>query len=96
MVLSCKYSRTVKFLNFWTLDNFAVIYLKFKQRVNLRVFHQKDANEIANNADPDQIAPCSSRSSLIWVYTVCPDLFVPKLWIIMVIFFLNFWTPLKL
>ena len=24
---------------------------------NLRVFHQKDANEIANSEDPDQTAP---------------------------------------
>ena len=49
---------TVKFLNFWTPENFAVIYLKFKQRgQNLRVFRQKDANGIANSVDPDQTAP---------------------------------------
>ena len=58
MVLSCKYSRTVKFLNFRTLDNFAVIYPKIQtKRLNLRVFHQKDVNGIANSADPDQTAP---------------------------------------
>ena len=27
------------------------------KRPNLRVFHQKDANEIANSEDPDQTAP---------------------------------------
>ena len=27
------------------------------KRPNLRVFHQKDANGIANNEDPDQTAP---------------------------------------
>ena len=32
---------TVKFLNFRTPEIFAVIYLKFKQRQNLRVFRQK-------------------------------------------------------
>ena len=40
---------TVKFLNFQTPENFAVIYLKLKKRPNLRVFHQKDANGIANS-----------------------------------------------
>ena len=49
---------TVKFLNFGTPEIFAVIYLKFKQRrPNLWVFHQKDANGIANSGDPDQTAP---------------------------------------
>ena len=42
---------TVKFLNFRTQENFAVIYLKL--RPNLRVFHHKYANEIANSEDPD-------------------------------------------
>ena len=28
-----------------------------KKRPNLRVFHQKDANGIANSEDPDQTAP---------------------------------------
>ena len=49
--------RTVKFLNFQTPENFAVINLKFKQRQNLRVFCQKDANGKANSEDPDQNAP---------------------------------------
>ena len=49
---------TVKFLNFQTSKNFAVIYLKLKQRgPNIRVFSQKDANGIANSEDPDQTAP---------------------------------------
>ena len=51
------------------------------------VFRQKDANGIANSEDPDQTAPrirlllesdCSSRSSLICVCTVCPDLHLSK------------------
>ena len=43
---------------------------------------QKVAHGMANSVDPDQTAPrsdCSSRSSLIWVYTVCLDLSVRKL-----------------
>ena len=36
----------------------------------------KDAEGTANSVDPDQI--CSSRSSLILVCTVCPDLSVWK------------------
>ena len=57
VLLKCFWS-TVQFLNFQTSENFAVIYLKFKQRAqNLRVFCQKDANEIANSEDPDQTAP---------------------------------------
>ena len=39
--------------------------------------HPKDAEGIANSVDPDQTAP--SRSSLIWVCTVCPDPPVRKL-----------------
>ena len=31
----------------------------------------KDADGMANSVDPHQTAP---RSSLIWVYTVCPNL----------------------
>ena len=59
-----------------------------EKRPNLRVFCQKDADGIANSEDPDQTAPrsdCSSRSSLFWVCTVCPDLSVRKLWIITVL-----------
>ena len=40
-----------------------------------------DADGMANSADPDQTAP---RNSLIWVYTVCPDLSVQKLRIVTV------------
>ena len=47
--------------------------------------HPKDADGIAKQCRPKQCRP-SSRSSLIWVYTVCPDLPVPKLRIIMVAF----------
>ena len=50
------------------------------KRPNLKVFHQKDVNRIANSEDPDQ-----SRSSLIWVCTVCPDLSVRKVRIITVV-----------
>ena len=49
-----KLLNTVKFLNFRKPENFAVIYLKFKQRPNLMVFCQKEANGIANIEDPDQ------------------------------------------
>ena len=54
--LSLKIGATVKFLNFRTPENFAVIYLNFKQRQNLSAFRQKDANGIANSEDPDQTA----------------------------------------
>ena len=48
----------VKFLNFRIPENFAVIYLKFKQkRPNLRIFNQEDSNGIANSEDTDQTAP---------------------------------------
>ena len=50
---------TVKFLNFRTPENFAIINLKFKQRSQTfyMVFRQKDVNGIANSEDPDQTAP---------------------------------------
>ena len=51
---------TVKFLNFWTPENFAVIYmyLKFKQRgQTLRYFVKKDTNVTVNSEDPDQTVP---------------------------------------
>ena len=67
---SCSLHGTVKFLNFWTPENFAVIYLKFKQRGKTWVFCQNGANGIANSED---------RSCLIWVCTICPHLSVPKL-----------------
>ena len=73
---------TVKVLNFQTPTMFAVITLKFKQR-DLPKFRNlsKSADRMANSVDPDQTAPLgllSSRSSLIWVYTVCQGLSVQK------------------
>ena len=38
---------------FWDARNFAVNYLKFKQRPNLKVFFQKHAHGIAISEDPD-------------------------------------------
>ena len=52
---------TVKFLNFKTPENFAVIYLKFKQRgKTLGYFVKKNANGKAISEDPDQTAPLGS------------------------------------
>ena len=48
---------TIKFLNFETSENFAVVYLILKKRPNPRIFHQKDANGIGNSEDPNQTAP---------------------------------------
>ena len=46
---------TVKFLNFQTPENFAVIHLKLIQRGQiLGYFIKKDANGIVNSEDPDQ------------------------------------------
>ena len=59
----------------------AVIILKFEQ---CGFYHKemslKDAERMANSVDPNQTVfrDCSSRCSLIWVYTVCPDLSVQK------------------
>ena len=65
---------TVKFLNFWMPENFAVIYLKFKQRSpNLRVFCQNDANGIANSDDPDQTAPLSDLGLYCLPRPICPN-----------------------
>ena len=48
----------INFLNFWMLENFVVKNNKIQtKRPNLRVFHQKDANGIANSEDPDQTTP---------------------------------------
>ena len=55
----------VKFLIFRTPENFAVIYLKFKQRPKLRVFYQNDANGLANSEDPDQTAPRSGTALFV-------------------------------
>ena len=49
---------TVKFQNFRTPENFAVLLSKIQtKRPNLRVFCQKGGNGIANSEDPDQTAP---------------------------------------
>ena len=51
-------ANTVKFLNFGTPENFATIYLKFKQKSQIKgYFVKKYANEIANSVDSDQTAP---------------------------------------
>ena len=47
---------TIKFLNFGTLEYFAVIYLKLKKEAKSWVFRQKDAFGIANSEDPDLTA----------------------------------------
>ena len=47
---------TINFLNFWMLENFDLPKIQTK-RPNLRVFHQKGANDIANKEDPDRTAP---------------------------------------
>ena len=39
-----------------------------------RVIHPKDTDGITNSVDPDQ-----TWNSLIWIFTVCPDLSVSKL-----------------
>ena len=36
---------------------------------NLRVFHQKDANGIANSEDPDQTVPLGAVRSALFVQT---------------------------
>ena len=61
-ILETVLQTTVKFLNFRTPENFAVIYLKFKQRPNFMVFCPKDANEIANGEDPDLGLHCLPRA----------------------------------
>ena len=49
---------TVKFLNFQTPKNFAVILPKIQtNRPKFRVFYQNDAIRIANSEDPDQTNP---------------------------------------
>ena len=80
---------TVKILNIRTPQKICCNHPKIWTRwLYQRVMHPKDAVGIANSVDPDQTAPrrsdCSSRSSLIWVCTVCPDLSVRKLRIITV------------
>ena len=43
--------------NFWTPENFAIIYLNQEKRPNFCIFCKKDANGIVNSEDPDQTAP---------------------------------------
>ena len=53
--LTASYRKVPKFLE---QENFAILYLKFKKRgQTFLVFHQKDANGIANREGPDQTAP---------------------------------------
>ena len=66
-----EYCKVPKILD--TRNFFAVIYLKCKQRGQTLGFHQKDANGIAKSENPAQ------TDCLIWVYTVCPGLYVRKL-----------------
>ena len=47
------YLSTIKILNIWTPQKFAVITLKFEQNS----FTEEDAARIANSVDPDQTAP---------------------------------------
>ena len=50
-------AKTLLLLNFQTPENCAITYLKFKQRGQIKVLRQKDANGIVNSEDPDQTAP---------------------------------------
>ena len=55
---------TVKFLNFQTQENFALIILKLeKRRFYHRVIDPKDADSIANSEDPVQTAPLGAVRS---------------------------------
>ena len=71
---------------FWDATNLCCYLPKIQtKKPNLTAFCQNDANGLANSEDPDQTAlNCSSRSSLIWICTVCSDLPVPKLRVITV------------
>ena len=51
---------TVKFLNFLTPENFAVIQTRGQTS---SVFRQKDTDGIANSGDPDQTAPLGAVRS---------------------------------
>ena len=67
---------------FWDAQNLCCNLPKIQSKSpNIRVFRQKDANGIANSEDPYQTAPTGC--------TVCPDLSVQKLRIIMLTFTLN-------
>ena len=75
---------TIKFLNFGTPEIFAVIYLKFKQRGQTSGYFVKCKWSKWNSKQWRPWSDCSSRSSLIWVCTVCPYLSVRKLRVITV------------
>ena len=60
----------VKILKIWTQEKIAVIILKFEQNC----FTTEKWVQKSNSVDPDQCG-----SSLIRVYTVCPDLTVRNL-----------------
>ena len=53
---------------------------KYPEMFCYRVMGPKVADGMANSVDPDE------RSSLIWVYTVCPDVSVRKVRIIMIVY----------
>ena len=57
IMLTCL-GNAVKFLNFRTPKKLCSNLPKIKTLTpNLREFHQKGANELANSEDPDQTAP---------------------------------------
>ena len=60
----------------------AVIILKFEQGGFTIDNVSKRCRRNSKQCRP--LSDCSLRISLIWVYTVCPDLSVRKLWFIMV------------
>ena len=71
---------TIEFLNFRMPENFAVIYLKFKQRgQTLGYFVKKMQMDLQTVKTLIRLL-----QNPIWVYTVCPNLFVRILRIITV------------
>ena len=50
-LINCKVPKKL-----WRPGNFAVIYLKFKQRSQIQGISSKRCNGVANNEDPDQTA----------------------------------------
>ena len=64
---------TIKLLKIWTPEKIAVITLKFEQSIFTVEKYIKSADRMANSVDSEQ-----TRSSLIWVYTICSDLSVQK------------------
>ena len=82
---SCEYAvwypttNTIKILKIWPPQKNCCNHPK------IRTMHPKHADAMANGVDPDQTAPLVFRSSLNLVCTVCPDLSVQNLRIIMVV-----------